>query len=65
MPFLLGTLTPDQVLVELYTQGFNGGDIHIIQDLLGHSSMKTTEIYTHVAQRTRPILPARQSWPLI
>lgn len=29
----------------------------IIRDLLGHSSIKTTEIYTHVAQRARPPSP--------
>jgi integrase/recombinase XerD len=34
-------------------------DIRVIQDLLGHSSIKTIEIYTHVAQRTRPCLSAR------
>ena len=29
-----------------------GTNTRIIQDLLGHSSSKTTEIYTHVAQRS-------------
>ena len=34
-----------------------GTDIRYIQDALGHASIKTTEVYTHVARNRKPVSP--------
>lgn len=39
------------LLIQAFPFFFAGFDIRYIQELLGHSASKTTEIFTHVANK--------------
>jgi integrase/recombinase XerD len=40
-----------------------GADIRVVQELLGHSSISTTEIYTHILE-SRMVESLKNSHPL-
>jgi len=42
----------------------SGVDLRTIQELLGHSSTKTTEIYTHVSKKRIALVPSPMSHAL-
>ncbi len=54
-----GTCLPCTCLRATHRQAAQGGDIRMVQELLGHKEVSTTMIYSHVFQRG----PARVRGP--